>query len=116
MRNLLAFVAAALLAFAGLGWYFDWYKVQTVSTTQGHQGFTIDINRDKISQDIGKGAGKVQEVLEKKTQGEAKVPAAQPQGAADNGILQTGGVQPRVVISAEEPYIPGQQPQPENAP
>ena len=37
MRNLLALSAAAVLAFAGIGWYRGWYKVETEPATGGHQ-------------------------------------------------------------------------------
>src|SRR2546423_322392 len=47
MRNLLAFLAAAVLAFVGLGWYLDWYKVQSVPSTPGHQSFTVEVNGTK---------------------------------------------------------------------
>src|SRR5262249_35502251 len=52
MRNLLAFAAAAVLVFLGLGWYFDWYHIKTVPTGDGHQSFTIDINKAKIGSDV----------------------------------------------------------------
>jgi len=37
MRNLLALSAALVLAFAGIGWYRGWYKVETEPATGGHQ-------------------------------------------------------------------------------
>jgi len=52
MRNLLAFAAAAVLVFLGLGWYFDWYKVKAVPTNDGHQSFSIDIDKSKIGKDV----------------------------------------------------------------
>jgi len=65
MRNLLAFVAAAALVFIGLGWYLDWYKVQsTPATAGGHQNISIDLNRDKISGDVAKGRERVTNAIE----------------------------------------------------
>ena len=38
MRNLLALVGAALVAFLGLGWYLDWYHITPKpATATGHR-------------------------------------------------------------------------------
>jgi hypothetical protein len=105
MRNLLAFVAALVLVFLGLGWYFNWYSVKSVPTSTGHQGFTIDVNEEKIGKDVMKGAGKVQQALEKHQSGDA-TPA--------NPIQQTGGVMPAIKLSTEEkaPQLPVPTPAP----
>lgn len=71
MRNMLAFLAAAVLVFLGLGWYLDWYSFKNLPTgTPGHQSFNIDINKDKITRDVEKGVQKgeekVHEVIDKK--------------------------------------------------
>jgi hypothetical protein len=61
MRNLLALVGAAILTFAGAGWYLGWYRLQpTLSTTPGHQTLNIDINGQKIKDDVGKGEQQVE--------------------------------------------------------
>jgi hypothetical protein len=65
MRNLLAFLAAALLTFLGLGWYLDWYSVSTTSASGGHRQVKIDINAPKIGEDFEKGGQKVKEMIEK---------------------------------------------------
>ena len=65
MRNLLALAAALVLAFAGIGWYRGWYKVETEPSTPGHQSVNIDFNRDKIVEDSEKGVKKVEEKLQK---------------------------------------------------
>ena len=64
MRNLLALSAALVLAFAGIGWYRGWYKVETEPATGGHQTVNIDFNRDKIVEDSEKGVKKVEEKLQ----------------------------------------------------
>src|SRR5437660_10666432 len=70
MRNLLAFLAAAALAVAGLGWYLDWYKFQSTPTSDGHRSITVDIDGKKIGDDVRKGAergaAKVHEALDRK--------------------------------------------------
>jgi hypothetical protein len=83
MRNLLAFFAAALLVFAGLGYYLDWYKVDRVPTATGHQQLSIDIDGKKISADVirgtERGAEKVEKILEGRRPAE---PASQAATAA----------------------------------
>src|SRR5947209_5051596 len=65
MRNLLALTAALVLAFAGIGWYRGWYKVETEPAAGGHQTVNIDFNRDKIVEDSEKSVKKVEEKLQK---------------------------------------------------
>jgi hypothetical protein len=93
MRNLLAFLAAALLAFVGLGWYLGWYSFQRVPATAGHQGFNVDINGPKIRRDIAKGVQegeeKLQGVLDKnKTDA---TPAAKTNAAPGSSLLRPAG-------------------------
>ncbi len=54
MRNLLALAAALVLIFLGLGWYFDWYRIKTTTTEDGHRQINIDLNTDRIKSDVGK--------------------------------------------------------------
>jgi len=65
MRNLLAFLGAALLTFAIVGWYLDWYKVKSTPANNGHNQLNIDVNRSKIIDDVQKGEEKVHDLLEK---------------------------------------------------
>jgi hypothetical protein len=65
MRNLLALAAALALAFAGIGWYRGWYKVETEPAAGGHQSVNIDFNRDKIVEDSENGVKKVEAKLQK---------------------------------------------------
>jgi hypothetical protein len=65
VRNLLAFLAAAALAFFGLGWYLDWYKVQSTPADSGHRSVTIDVNARKIGNDLQKGGDKLHDALDK---------------------------------------------------
>jgi hypothetical protein len=64
MRNLLALLAAAVLAFAIVGYYLNWYKVQSDPAPTGHHNVSIDINKAKIAEDVGKGVKKGEEKLE----------------------------------------------------
>lgn len=61
MRNLLAFLAAAALTVAGLGWYLDWYRVQATPTDAGHRKVNIDIDTNKIGDDLHRGGEQILE-------------------------------------------------------
>jgi hypothetical protein len=63
MRNLLAFLAAAILTFAGVGWYLDWYRIRSTEAPSGHHQLNIDVNRNKIIEDVHKGVQKAEEKL-----------------------------------------------------
>jgi hypothetical protein len=84
MRNLLAFLAVAALAFIGLGWYLDWYKVQSVPGEPGRQSITIDFDRQKIAKDVEKGVQqgeeKLHDVLEKRSSASTAPAGNKPQG------------------------------------
>lgn len=75
MRNFLAFIGAAVVVFLGLGWYLGWYQVTSQSAGPGQSRLQVDINRDKISQDIKRGAEGVQEAFEKARQTNGTPPA-----------------------------------------
>jgi hypothetical protein len=62
MRNLLALLAAAVLAFAGVGWYLGWYQVNSQPSLSGHQKVDIDINSTKIIADVKKGRQVVEDM------------------------------------------------------
>jgi hypothetical protein len=68
MRNLLAFLAAAGLTVAGVGWYRGWFTLQTSTQPSGHRNLSIDINSPKINEDLQRGR---QYLL----QGESRSPA-----------------------------------------
>lgn len=103
MRNLLAFLAAALIAFLGLGWYLGWYSFKPVSTVGGHQSFNIDIDAGKIKKDIAKGVQngeeKLQDVLDKEKKGDdgTAVKTMGPEKASP-----TLKIAPRIIINEAE--------------
>jgi hypothetical protein len=70
MRNLLAFLAAATIAFIGLGWYLDWYTIRSQPGPSGHRSVNIDLDSVKITNDVQKGVRrgeeKLQQALDKK--------------------------------------------------
>ena len=65
MRNLLAFGAVALLTFAGLGWYLDWYSIRSGPAPDGHREVKINFNTGKIGEDLERGGKAIRHVIEK---------------------------------------------------
>jgi hypothetical protein len=61
MRNLFALIGLVLVLFAGVGYYRDWYRVQSRQAEAGHQSVNIDINSTKIMSDVEKGIKKLEE-------------------------------------------------------
>jgi hypothetical protein len=80
MRNLLAFVGAALVTFLALGWYLDWYRIQSIPTGPGRHGFHVDFNTHKITEDVQRGVSKGEEKLKGMLRNEA--------GQAVDSLLQ----------------------------
>jgi hypothetical protein len=80
IRNLLAFLAAVVVTLVAVGWYLDWFKVNSLPAPAGHRNLTIDIDTVKIGEDLHKGEQNLQKMLEGsgKTQaiGSAKAPPA----------------------------------------
>ncbi|HEV3235948.1 MAG TPA: hypothetical protein VGZ25_03105 [Gemmataceae bacterium] len=66
MRNLLAFVAAAAITLAAIGWYRDWFQIQSQSKAPGSRSVEININTLKIDEDLKKGEQKIIEKTEQK--------------------------------------------------
>src|SRR5262245_41380929 len=63
MRNILALLAAAVLVFAGVGWYLGWYEISRTTDSDGHPNITIDLNNQKITEDLKKGEQKVHNLI-----------------------------------------------------
>lgn len=81
MRNLLALVGAAVVAFLVVGWYLGWYQITTPSSPTGKQSLQVDINPDKITDDVKKGVeqgGQFVDQLRDKSKGESKESQAGP--------------------------------------
>jgi hypothetical protein len=65
MKNLLAFVAAAVLMFVGVGWYLDWFQVFNGPAASGHHKFELDVDTAKIEKDVETGKEKIAAAIEK---------------------------------------------------
>jgi hypothetical protein len=92
MRNLLAFLAAAVLTFAVVGWYLNWYNVERVSTKPGHQSVHIDINTEQIGEDIRKGEEKIHEAIDRHSKSGTET--APENGKGEAGKASTKGIKP----------------------
>jgi hypothetical protein len=64
MKNLLAFVGGAVVTFAALGWYLDWYKIQSQTGPAGHRKLNIDFDSAKFTDDVQKGVQKGEQKLQ----------------------------------------------------
>lgn len=64
MRNLFALVGAGTIAFVGLGWYLDWYKLTRQPSGSGTQRLAVDLNSDKITGDVKKGIERGGEIID----------------------------------------------------
>ncbi len=84
MKNLLAFLAAAVLVFVGVGWYLDWFHVRPAPAATGHHAYSIDVNADKIQADVQQGGEKVVDAIEK-----ARKEAEARKAEADKNVAAT---------------------------
>jgi hypothetical protein len=65
MRNLLALIGAAVVLVAVVGWYRNWYTVETTAGGGGQQSVNIEIDRSRINEDIQKGSDRLHDALER---------------------------------------------------
>jgi hypothetical protein len=106
MRNMLALLAAALLVFAGVGWYLGWYKISSTSDESGHRKINIDLDKNKIADDLNKGRQKLHDLLaNKEKEGQQPVttatsPPPAPFRTTSDGVL----ILPPV--DAKQPVVP----------
>jgi hypothetical protein len=78
MRNLLALLAAVLLAFASAGFWRGWYRVEGLPSEPGRSAFRVEIDRAKVAGDVGDAARRVIRVLTREQEKPASEPAANP--------------------------------------
>jgi hypothetical protein len=75
---MLAFLAASSLTLAGVGWYLGWFQFTSQPASDGHRQISVDVNTNKASEDISKGAQTVQDLAEKHRKTDAE-----PQNTGD---------------------------------
>jgi len=85
MRNFLAVIGAATIAFLGVGWYLGWYQVSNSPSSPGKQSLQVDINPDKITEDVKKGVEKGGEIVNNFRD----KPKSEPTGPATNFFTPT---------------------------
>ena len=65
MKNLLAFLAALVLTVAGVGWYLGWFEVHNAPPHHGRHRVNIDIDTNKVGDDLEKGKAAIEDLVEK---------------------------------------------------
>jgi hypothetical protein len=85
MRNMLAFIGAAVVTVAGVGWYLGWFTIHHGPSGDGKKSYNIELNTNKIGEDIHKGSEKLQGALKKSGQKAEKASTVEkpPQPAID---------------------------------
>src|SRR5436189_2313261 len=92
MRNILALVGTAVVAFLVVGWYLGWYQVSSTPSAQGPQSVQVDINPGKITEDVKKGVEKGGQIVDSFREGPATAPkAAEKSSPANSSVTPTGG-------------------------
>ncbi|MGL4553599.1 MAG: hypothetical protein ACRC33_20750 [Gemmataceae bacterium] len=86
MRNMLAFLAFCVLAFAVVGGYLGWYSPRTGTGPDGKPSLSIDFNTKKIADDF-KAA---EQAIEKKLAERAERAAADRKAAEEKEKLKAG--------------------------
>jgi hypothetical protein len=91
MRNLLALIGAAVVGFAGVGWYLNWYTVRVAKSGDGTIQVQGSLDTNKVVQDAGEGAKRVGELVgqpAEKAKGDGQpAPANTPAPKAGGGWL-----------------------------
>ncbi|MCE9530167.1 MAG: hypothetical protein K8T89_03380 [Planctomycetes bacterium] len=67
MRNIFALVGLTTIAFVGLGWYLDWYRLSRQPASTGATNttsFKVDLNPSKITEDLKRGIERGGEIVE----------------------------------------------------
>ena len=70
MKNLVYLLFLALVAFGTAGYFLNWYQFSDSNNTNGHRRLMLDIDANKIKEDVQKGEAKLNETLEKVSQQE----------------------------------------------
>jgi hypothetical protein len=81
MRNTLAFLGAAALTVAGIGWYLGWYDIKREPASPGHSRLQLDINEKKIGDDVKQGTDKLKDAIEKNRSESAGTDEKKPAGS-----------------------------------
>jgi hypothetical protein len=89
MRAILTLIGAATVTFLGAGWYLGWYDLKRSGETGN---ISVDINSDKVTKDIKKGAQRVGDVVDKIRDGsDSKPPALTTPSQSSSGFFTPSG-------------------------
>jgi hypothetical protein len=107
MRNMLAFLAAATLTVAGVGWYLDWFKLHSVPAESGHRQLSIDFDTSKIKHDVHQAEKKIETKLADKNQSTADtnvnpLAKAHPHAPTDPQAPGVEDILPKLNITIEK--------------
>jgi hypothetical protein len=64
MKNLVYLLFLALVAFGAVGYFLNWYQFTDTKSTTGHRRLTLDIDANKVREDVQKGETKLNQALE----------------------------------------------------
>ena len=94
MKNLLALVGLAVVAFAGVGWYMGWYKVKVDRSASGELQVETKVNTKQVSEDTSnwlQQAGKFLDSKVQKASEDAKTPQPGPAGTTPGPVTSPTG-------------------------
>ena len=64
MRSLISLLCLGVFVFLVAGWFLDWYDVSKVKSDNGKSSYQVDINGNKIKEDLNKGKQKLGDTIE----------------------------------------------------
>ena len=95
MRNLLALVGLAVVAFAAIGWYCGWYKLTVTRDQSGQPEIKTTVNTEKVADDSSSFFKRVEQlVTEKARSGDQKTEPTTTPGNIPGPIAPVKGQTP----------------------
>ncbi|MCS7015935.1 MAG: hypothetical protein NZM42_07445 [Gemmatales bacterium] len=73
MKTIIYVLFLTLCGFLVIGWFLDWYSVQDVRSSPGKHRLEIEIDTDKIRQDLERGRKKLEDTWRRVKTGEEQV-------------------------------------------
>jgi hypothetical protein len=74
VKSLVYLLFLGLVIFAVAGWFLDWYNIGDASNKDGKHHVSLDIDGNKIRQDLNKGEVKLQDTINKIEKEQAAAP------------------------------------------
>jgi hypothetical protein len=78
MRNILAFLGALVVTLVVVGWYENWFQFRTTPGADGNRNITIDIDSNKVTNDVEEAEHKVQTFIDEEAKKAKSTSPAQP--------------------------------------